>query len=152
MLGTVCAFYCIEKDTSLYPYRYQIRCLPRPFVLQEHAGREIPPVYRDDPAFRLRLIEDVMASLHPAQHKPLLLQNHDDLLGRERRELGMGVDGEGLFQKSLLGGNLLTFLLEVFESSIASCAIVITSSTVSPKVTKSAILSVNPLLNQSMGL
>jgi len=64
----------------------------------------------------------------------------------------MGVDGEGLFQKSLLGGNLLTFLLEVFESSIASCAIVITSSTVSPKVTKSAILSVNPLLNQSMGL
>ena len=55
--------------------------------LKERPGREIAPVYRDDnPALRLRLIEDVVAPLHTVQHESFLLQDLHDLLRRERRK------------------------------------------------------------------
>ena len=60
--------------------------------LQSRAGREVPPIHRDDnPALCLRVIEEVMAPLYPAQHKPLLLQNVDDFLGRECRKFRLGL-------------------------------------------------------------
>jgi len=41
-------------------------------------------VHRDDSlALGLGVIEEMMASLHPVQHKPLILQNFNDFLGRE---------------------------------------------------------------------
>ena len=60
--------------------------------LKECADRQFPPMHRDDDlGLCLRVVKEVMTAFHPAQHKPLLLQNPDDLLGCECWNLRKGL-------------------------------------------------------------